>query len=151
MAGGYHGETPQGPSKSDPGWVNPYPGSRPAVPPQTPAPGGGMMTPGITMDGPTPQIRPPGPTPVIADGGGYGPPPPGSRPPPPSGGAISPGRHVSDTGSAAPPMGTPPPARGAGGPMDGRPGSSSYTGFDPGRYAQGYKPPGGFNNVQRRQ
>jgi hypothetical protein len=68
---------PQGPSKSDPGWVNPYPGSRPAVPPGSdpvlvnpypgsrpavPPPGAGVsLGSGATMDGPQrPQTPAPG-------------------------------------------------------------------------------------------
>jgi len=90
MAGGYHGEMPQGPSKNDPGWVNPYldgppPGSRPALPRGA----GAGVAPGLQ-----PMARPGG---AMMDGGGYGPPMnagpgPGNLPMPgASGGGYGPG------------------------------------------------------------
>ena len=96
---------PQGPSKNDPGWVNPYPGSRPAVPP----PGAGVaLGSGATMDGPQP-IRPP----VMAPGGGGGGVPLGS-------GGMAHGVGIYANKSGSPPPMTRPPVMAPGRPVPPR-------------------------------
>jgi len=115
---------PQGPSKSDPGWVNPYPGSRPAVPPGSdpvlvnpypgsrpavPPPGAGVSMPNpIRMDGPQAM----GPAPMTRQQRGT-PPPPMTRPP-----VMAPGRPVPPRGAPGG-RGGPPPAMAPGGGSGG--------------------------------
>jgi len=153
---GFRGVNPMPVVADDSGYgpPPPPPGSRPAVP--NPGAGVGLGT-GIRMDERQPA-PPSGPQMAFQGkvGGGTTPPPRGPMP-----GLPVPARGAPGGRGGPPPVpargapggrgGPPPPVRGAGGPMDGRPMSSSYTGFDPGRYAQGYRPPGGFNNVQRQQ
>ena len=142
--GGHHGGHHGGPAIADGGGYGPPPpGSRP----QTPAPGGGMMAPGMMMDGPAPQIGAPQ---------RGAPPPPMTRPPAMApgggGGGMAAGGGMGGGGA----MASPPRRPSAPGQADKfSRGSTAVPGgtnapFQPAGYMQGYQSPGGFNGVTRR-